>query len=117
MNPESVVQDLERRGVRLEARDDRLHLDAPKGAVSTELRSYLSEHKSEVLKILVGRERERSERSQLLAWASELGDLDLELNEPIRFNETDLRPVAVRSVSKRVCEKASQVGLSRRSMR
>ena len=99
MNPESVVQDLELRGVRLEARDDLLHLDAPKGAVSAELRSYLLEHKSEVLEILVGRERERTERSELLIWATEFGNLDLELEEPVNFNETNLRNVTTKKVS------------------
>ena len=53
MNPAlDLIQKLQADGIRLEARGDRLHVDAPKGAVSAEVRLLLVSRKAELLDAL-----------------------------------------------------------------
>ena len=49
MNATELLVQLRSRGVLIEAAGDRLKVDAPKGAVTPELREALAEHKLEVL--------------------------------------------------------------------
>ena len=52
MNASQLLADLQRRGVRLAATGDRLSVDAPKGALTDELRQLLAAHKLELLALL-----------------------------------------------------------------
>lgn len=52
MNVAELITELEARGVMIEAAGDRLRVDAPKGAVTLELREALAACKAEVLAIL-----------------------------------------------------------------
>lgn len=52
MSALALMRDLEVAGVILEARGDRLHIDAPVGVVTSEIRDSLVRHKPELLAIL-----------------------------------------------------------------
>jgi len=52
MNAAELITELEASGVMIEAAGDRLRVDAPKGAVTLELREALAACKAEVLAIL-----------------------------------------------------------------
>lgn len=52
MNAAELLSELERRGVALEAAGDRLRFDAPRGALTPELRTAMAEHKAELLGLL-----------------------------------------------------------------
>lgn len=58
MNATELLIELEARGVLIEAAGDRLRVDAPKGAVTPELREALAACKTEVLAILTTSEDE-----------------------------------------------------------
>jgi hypothetical protein len=47
-----LLNDMRTRDIRLECRGDKLHVDAPKGAVTPEIRATLLEHKAELLALL-----------------------------------------------------------------
>lgn len=48
----ALIDELSRAGVRIERRGDRLHVEAPKGAVTPELRLVLTERKADLLTLL-----------------------------------------------------------------
>ncbi|MEX2227479.1 MAG: hypothetical protein WEB52_13635 [Dehalococcoidia bacterium] len=52
MSATSLVRSLERRGVRLQAVDDRLVVDAPRGVLTDDVKEELRAQKSEVLRIV-----------------------------------------------------------------
>src|SRR5437879_5446598 len=52
MPAHEALAELRARGIAIKAADGRLVIDAPKGAVTNELRSALAEHKPELLHIL-----------------------------------------------------------------
>lgn len=52
MNAAQLLTELKGRGVMLEAKGDRLVIDAPKGTVTPELREVLAERKAELLTLL-----------------------------------------------------------------
>jgi len=53
MSPEDVLVLVRTHGIRLEARGDRLHVEAPVGSVSPALRDSLAIHKPVLLQLLV----------------------------------------------------------------
>jgi hypothetical protein len=55
VNALSLVRDLEHAGVILEARGDRLRVNAPKGVVTPEMREQLVRHKSAIIGLLTTR--------------------------------------------------------------
>jgi hypothetical protein len=52
MSAQSLLEELRRRDVRVEAEGDLLRVDAPAGIVTEELRATLTEHKPKLLKLL-----------------------------------------------------------------
>jgi tubulysin polyketide synthase-like protein len=62
MNASDLLEDLRRRDVALEAEGDRLHVDAPAGAITDDLRTALVEHKEHLLELLA-RERHKLEKA------------------------------------------------------
>jgi hypothetical protein len=52
VNAVALIADLSRAGVRLERRGDRLHVEAPKGIVTPELRLTLTQNKADLLAVL-----------------------------------------------------------------
>ena len=52
MTPESFLDDLVRRGVHLEARGGLLHVRAPKGVLTPELRRLLAGHKPSLMDLV-----------------------------------------------------------------
>lgn len=52
MNVIELLAELRGRGVRLQANGDKLHVSAPNGVVTPQLRASLVEHKTELLAIL-----------------------------------------------------------------
>jgi len=52
MNAETLLNDLTRRGVRLEPRGDRLHVEAPNGVLSHQDREALREWKPDLMALL-----------------------------------------------------------------
>jgi hypothetical protein len=58
MNAAKLIEELGSRGVMVEAAGDRLRVDAPKGAVTPELREALAEHKTEVIALITIKEEE-----------------------------------------------------------
>jgi hypothetical protein len=57
VNTAALVEDLERRGVRLRAHGDQLVVDAPRGVLTTEITSALSSEKPALLRLLASAER------------------------------------------------------------
>lgn len=53
-----ILNELHSRGVTVEAAGDRLRVDAPKGAVTPELREALAERKTEVLALITVTEKD-----------------------------------------------------------
>ena len=49
---QELIRTLENRDIRLQVIDDRLRIDAPKGALTTELRRQLEERKPEIINAL-----------------------------------------------------------------
>ena len=54
MNAAELLETLCQRGATVEARGDHLRIDAPRGAVTDELRADLAVHKAELLRLLAG---------------------------------------------------------------
>ena len=52
MSAAELLNELKSRGVSLEANGDRLRVDAPRGAITPELRRTLAAHKAELLGLL-----------------------------------------------------------------
>ncbi len=79
---EALIESLARRGVRLSRRGDRLHVEAPRGAVTAALRETLLARKPELLVALTAGEASAPRRAVLHfrlrghspnAWATALG--------------------------------------------
>jgi hypothetical protein len=68
MSASALLEDLRRRDVALEAEGDRLHVDAPAGAITDELRAALVENKGRLLELLA-RERHKLEKAGRLGLA------------------------------------------------
>jgi len=72
MNAGALLEDLRRQDVILEAEGDRLHVDAPAGVMTDELRAALVENKGRLLESLV-RERsnlaEAGRRGLVIRWS------------------------------------------------
>lgn len=66
MSAVALIRQCRDAGIRLQARGDRLHVVAPAGTVTPELRQRLTEHKADLLAL-------RAIRSRLLALAGTLG--------------------------------------------
>lgn len=66
MNAAELLSTLRESGVSLETAGDRLIVDAPKGAVTPELKEALSTHKSEILAILNIAENEIAWRVEVM---------------------------------------------------
>jgi predicted metal-dependent hydrolase len=62
MNASDLLEDLRRRDVILEAEGDSLHVDAPAGAITDDLRAALVENKERLLERLA-RERQKLEKA------------------------------------------------------
>jgi len=52
MSAHEIVNEIRNLGARIQARGDRIHIDAPKGTIRPELKAKLSENKAEILKKL-----------------------------------------------------------------
>ena len=52
MNTATLIEDLKRRGVRLEVQGDQLVVDAPRGILTNEITAALAAHKRELLRSL-----------------------------------------------------------------
>jgi hypothetical protein len=61
MNASALLKDLRRQDVILEADGDRLHVDAPAGAITGELRAALVHNKGRLLELLVQERRNLGE--------------------------------------------------------
>ncbi|MBI5018481.1 MAG: hypothetical protein HZB55_23725 [Deltaproteobacteria bacterium] len=57
-----LLRDLEAQGFLLEARGERLHVEAPAGTLTPELRANLTEHKPTLLRLLQGGKGHAPER-------------------------------------------------------
>src|SRR5438105_3680208 len=55
MSTPELLDNLRRRGVRLEVHGDRLKVDAPTGTLTAEIKAALAEHKPEILAVLSAR--------------------------------------------------------------
>ena len=97
MNAVEVLAEAERRGVDVQCRGDRLVYRGSRSALSPDFMESLRYCKPEILSILWERQ---AATQQLLGWASEISEDDIVLLDPVRFNETPLRPLAVTEVSK-----------------
>ncbi|WP_244299875.1 hypothetical protein [Rubrobacter xylanophilus] len=75
-----MLEELRERDIRLEADGLMLHVDAPAGAITEELRSALREHKRALIRLLE-RERRRLEeadrRGLIIKWSREPGYVSL----------------------------------------
>ena len=72
MNASALLEDLRRRDVTLEADGGRLHVDAPAGAITDELREALVENKGCLLELLSWERRklEKASRGELaIRWS------------------------------------------------
>ncbi len=67
MNARQLLAELEQAGVILAPRGDRLHVDAPKGVVSDEIRHQMVRHKPELLRLVQESTESTSKASQVAA--------------------------------------------------
>lgn len=84
MNTETLLEDLYRRGIGLKVEGDKLHVDAPIGAVTEELRRALADHKPQLVDLLKrrhGRTQDGSEDADrcglVIKWSREHGYIAL----------------------------------------
>jgi hypothetical protein len=76
MSAHALLEDLRRRDVILEASGERLHVDAPTGTLTDELRRELKEYKPQLMRILEWERcklEEADRRGLEIKWAKELG--------------------------------------------
>ena len=66
MNPAKLIEELLSRGVLIEAEGERLRLDAPKGALTPELRSVLADRKLEIIALLRASDAEVARRAEVM---------------------------------------------------
>jgi len=78
MNASTLLADLCRRGIRLSVSGERLSVDAPKGAVTSDLRTALVEHKAALIQLL-------SADDPNVAWRADFMRSQVRPNGPIRF--------------------------------
>jgi hypothetical protein len=78
MNASTLLADLHRRGIKLSVSGERLSIDAPKGSVTPDLRSALTEHKPDLIRLLTEDEHE-------VAWRAEFMRTQLPPSGPIPF--------------------------------
>ncbi len=72
MSARTLLEELRRRDVRLEADGDQLCVDAPAGVVTQELRSTLAENKGAIIKLLSWERRKLEEadrRGLVIRWS------------------------------------------------
>jgi TubC N-terminal docking domain len=72
MNASALLEDLRHRDVTLDAEGDRLHVDAPAGVITDELRAALVENKGRLLEFLVREQRkldEADQRGLIIRWS------------------------------------------------
>lgn len=68
MTAQEIVREVERLGVQLEVRGDRLHVEAPVGVLKPEHREALVELKTEVLAYISSRSAESRSNVSIAAW-------------------------------------------------
>ena len=76
MKARDLLVDLRRRGVALEAKGDRISVDAPAGVIDERLRELLAESKQVIIELLEweGRKlREADRRGLVIEWSKERG--------------------------------------------
>ena len=100
MNPQTILVQAEALGVKLSRSGNRIRY-SPKSRTPTELVETLREHKEELLEYLSEHPDAVTDRDieLLLGWASELAESGLELNSPVTFFETALRPLTTTRVA------------------
>ena len=90
MNEQGLLDELIRLGVHLSAVGDRLHVKAPKGVMTPDLRDALAREKKDLIALI---EAKTTSEARLLAWAGELAQADVVLSAPIEYLEGRLRPI------------------------
>lgn len=91
MSAEAVIQRAERLGVTLTVVEDRIRC-SPKSAVPPDFIEVLRLHKSEVINHL---RQHGADIAHLLAWASELSEKNITLDQPVSYLEAPLRTIAM----------------------
>ncbi len=61
MNPQELIDHLDRLGVAMAAEDGRLRVNAARGQLNDELKAMIAEHKTELLSMLADRQRRREQ--------------------------------------------------------
>jgi hypothetical protein len=80
LNARRFLEDFRRRDIRLYADGDRLLVDAPAEADTTDLRTMLSQHKGDLLKVLRWEQRKLAEadkRGLMIKWSKTPGWISL----------------------------------------
>jgi hypothetical protein len=80
MNARALLEDLRRRDIRLQADGNRLFVDAPAESDNPDLRSILSQHKGDLLKVLRWERRKLAEagkRGLMIKWSKIPGWISL----------------------------------------
>ena len=95
MKPESLVQELRRRGVRLWEEEGRLRWRSAKGVMTPALTEALRQQKERILATLA----EPTSTTDLFAWATELAKERTTLTEPVSYLEAPKRRVTTGRVS------------------
>ena len=110
MKLEEMITRLEFHGVRLKADGGRVWVNAPTGAVTEEMRALLRRNRQDIIEYL---DRERTDLENLLAWASDLGESGIVLEQPVKFAERPLVQVATREISRYATERLRFISFSR----
>ncbi|MDA1129634.1 MAG: hypothetical protein O2913_13210 [Chloroflexi bacterium] len=110
INAFDVLVEAERRGVKVQPRGERLIYRGSRSALSPEFMESLRYLKQEILSILWERQ---SVTEKLLAWASMVSEDEVILQDPVRFHETPLRPVAVTEISQYALRQLKLISRSR----
>ncbi len=79
MSAHEIIERVQQVGIRLAARDGKLVIDAPRGAITADLRAMLVEHKDELLRLLAANDRPTPK-----VWSCRVDGADFVVIDPAR---------------------------------
>ena len=112
MGAAEVIEILQGLGVKVKAQGGKLLLE-PGSRVPSDLVPEIRQHKQEILEMLAEPLLADDSTALLLSWASQAAETGLTLGEPVRFQETPLRPYTTAQVGRYCRDQLKYLPLAR----
>jgi hypothetical protein len=112
MGAAEVIEILQGLGVKVKAQGGKLLLE-PGSRVPSDLVPEIRQHKQEILEMLAEPLLADDSTALLLSWASQAAETGLTLGEPVRFQETPLRPYTTAQVGRYCRDQLKYLSLAR----